>query len=60
MPSSSWAGAPSASTTPAFLKELDDQAFPGWVVVEQSRSEISPAESARVNADYVRGLGYEL
>lgn len=46
--------------TPAFLKELEDQSFPGWVVVEQSRSEISPAESARVNADYVRGLGYGL
>jgi sugar phosphate isomerase/epimerase len=46
--------------TPAFLKELEAQSFPGWVIVEQSRSEISPAESARVNADYVRGQGYHL
>lgn len=46
--------------TPAFLAELGAQSFPGWVVVEQSRSEVSPAESARVNADYVRALGYEL
>ena len=46
--------------TLSFLQELEGQSFPGWVVVEQSRSEVSPAQSAKVNADYVRGLGYEL
>ncbi|CAA9530938.1 MAG: hypothetical protein AVDCRST_MAG73-945 [uncultured Thermomicrobiales bacterium] len=41
-----------------FLRELETAAFPGWVVVEQSRSDVSPAESARVNGAYLRGLGY--
>ena len=44
----------------AIFKELDDTKFPGWVVVEQSRSDISPATSAQANADFVRGLGYSL
>jgi sugar phosphate isomerase/epimerase len=44
----------------AILAELQAQRFPGWVVVEQSRSDISPAESARANADYLRGLGHSL
>ena len=44
----------------AILAELESQAFPGWVVVEQSRSDVSPAESARLNAAYLRGLDYSL
>lgn len=43
-----------------FLQELEAQSFPGWVVVEQSRSEVSPRRSAEVNAAYIRSLGYEL
>jgi len=43
----------------AILRELEAQRFDGWVVVEQSRSDVSPAESARVNAAYLRMLGYD-
>lgn len=42
------------------LAELEAQPFPGWVVVEQSRSDVSPAESARVNARYLRAQKYSL
>jgi inosose dehydratase len=45
---------------PAFFQELEAQQFNGWVVVENSRSDVSPVESARLNAEYVRGLGYAL
>jgi inosose dehydratase len=41
------------------LNELKAQGFGGWVVVEQSRSEGPPGESARANADYLRGLGFD-
>lgn len=41
------------------LKELEDRKFGGWVVVEQSRSDISPLESAKQNAAYLRSLGYD-
>jgi len=44
----------------AFLKELEATRFPGWVVVEQSRSDVSPLESAKLNAAYLRSLGYDL
>jgi inosose dehydratase len=44
----------------AILGELEAQKFPGWVVVEQSRSDVSPAASAKANAKYLRGLGYSL
>jgi inosose dehydratase len=44
----------------AILAELEAQMFRGWVVVEQSRSDVSPAESARVNATYLRSLNYPL
>ena len=44
----------------AILAELEAQQFGGWVVVEQSRSDASPAASARLNAQYLRGLGYKL
>ena len=43
----------------AILHELEETAFPGWVVVEQSRSDVSPLHSAQVNAAYLRGLGYD-
>jgi len=42
------------------LGELGAQTFGGWVVVEQSRSDGPPADSAQANASFVRGLGYEL
>jgi inosose dehydratase len=45
---------------PAILAELEAQKFSGWVVIEQSRSDISPAESARLNAQYLRSLKYSL
>jgi sugar phosphate isomerase/epimerase len=45
---------------PAFFAALEAMKFDGWVVVENSRSDVSPAESARINADYLRGLGYSL
>jgi sugar phosphate isomerase/epimerase len=44
----------------AILKELEAQHFDGWVVVEQSRSDASPADSAKLNARYLRGRGYRL
>ena len=44
----------------AILRHLSDSRYPGWVVVEQSRSDISPLESARINAAYLRGHGYDL
>jgi inosose dehydratase len=44
----------------AILGELEAQQFPGWVVVEQSRSDVSPAASAKTNAKYLRELGYSL
>jgi len=44
----------------AILANLEAIEFPGWVVIEQSRSDVSPLRSAEVNAAYLRGLGYEL
>lgn len=45
---------------PAILADLEARQFTGWVVIENSRSDISPAQSARFNADYLRSLGYAL
>jgi inosose dehydratase len=45
---------------PGFFKELENQDYDGWVVVENSRSDISPEVSAQLNADYLIGLGYSL
>ena len=42
----------------AILRELEEQEFGGWVVVEQSRSDVSPFDSARTNAEYLKRLGY--
>src|SRR5436305_213899 len=41
---------------PAILGELENQGFAGWVVIEQSTSDISPLHSAQINAEYLRGL----
>jgi inosose dehydratase len=43
---------------PAILRTLDAMAFPGWVVVESSRSDESPLRSAQLNAEYLAKLGY--
>ncbi len=43
----------------AILRDLESVNFPGWVVVEQSRSDISPRHSAEVNAAFLRSLGYD-
>jgi len=45
---------------PAIFADLEAQQFNGWIVVENSRSDISPAHSARFNADYIRRIGYSL
>jgi inosose dehydratase len=44
----------------AILRELEEQRFGGWVVIEQSRSDVSPLVSARVNAAAIDRLGYSL
>lgn len=44
----------------AILDYLAGQNFGGWVVIENSRSDVSPFESARINADFLTGLGYSL
>lgn len=43
----------------AILADLESVGFREWVVVEQSRSDVSPLHSARVNAEALRRLGYE-
>ncbi len=45
---------------PAVLRELEAQQFAHWVVIEQSRSDVSPLRSAQVNADYLRSIGYPI
>jgi inosose dehydratase len=40
------------------LAFLQERRFPGWVVLEQSQSDVSPLESARINAAYLQSLGY--
>jgi inosose dehydratase len=45
---------------PAILRELEAQHFDRWVVVEQSRSDVSPLRSAQINADYLRSIGYSI
>ena len=44
----------------ALLHELEDWEFSGWIVVEQSRSDISPLISAQTNARFLTDLGYDL
>lgn len=43
----------------AIFRELAAHGYGGWVVIEQSVSDMSPYESARINAEFVRGLGYD-
>ena len=43
-----------------FLDDLAQRRFDGWVVIEQSQSDVSPLESARINAEYLTGLGYDI
>jgi inosose dehydratase len=45
---------------PRILGHLVERRFAGWVVLEQSQSDVSPRESARINADYLQGLGYAI
>ncbi len=45
---------------PAFFRALEEIGFDSWVVVENSRSDVSPATSAGVNAAYLRQLGYSV
>jgi sugar phosphate isomerase/epimerase len=40
------------------LNELVRREYRGWVVIEQSQSDISPLESSRVNATFLRSLGF--
>lgn len=45
---------------PAILRRLNERNFNGWIVVEQSRSDVSPVESAHINARYLHDLGYTI
>ena len=45
---------------PAILNELQRRKFDGWVVLEQSQSDISPLQSARINAEFLAGIGFSL
>ena len=45
---------------PRILRDLDDRGFAGWVVIENSRSDVSPVTSAAINAEYLAGLGYAI
>lgn len=44
----------------ACLRELDDQGFKGWCVVEHSVSKTSPLDSAKANAAYLGQLGFAI
>jgi inosose dehydratase len=43
----------------AIIRELEAQGYAGWVVAEQSVSDVSPFASAKINAEFVRSLGYD-
>ncbi len=45
---------------PALLGALAARDFAGWVVIENSRSDVSPLASARLNAAYLTDLGYTI
>jgi inosose dehydratase len=45
---------------PAFFRALEEIGFDSWVVVENSRSDVSPSVSAQVNAAYLHRLGYSV
>jgi len=40
------------------MKTLERMGYKGWVDVEQDRTEKSPLESAKINRDYLRSIGY--
>ena len=40
---------------PAILAWLDAQQFDGWIVIENSRSDISPAHSAQITSTHSSG-----
>ncbi len=42
---------------PKLLEGLREIEYDGWLMVEQDSTWLSPAESARVSRDYLRGLG---
>jgi inosose dehydratase len=42
----------------AILNDLVNREYRGWVVIEQSQSDISPLESSRVNATFLSRLGF--
>lgn len=42
------------------LSHLVERRFSGWVVLEQSQSDLNPRESARINAEYLDNLGYDI
>lgn len=42
------------------LERLVERRYAGWIVVEQSQSDVSPLESARTNAAYLTSLGYDI
>lgn len=44
----------------ACLKELEQQSFKGWVVLEQSLSEESAMASAKINADFLLKQGFAI
>ena len=45
---------------PKLFRALEERNFAGWVVIENSRSDGSPSESARFNAAYLTALGYTI
>jgi sugar phosphate isomerase/epimerase len=45
---------------PRILDYLVERKFGGWVVLEQSQSDESPAASARINAEFLTDLGYDI
>jgi len=40
------------------MKALEKIDYRGWVTVEQDRTEKTPLESAKINRDYLRSIGY--
>jgi sugar phosphate isomerase/epimerase len=45
---------------PALLRHIQDRGFTGWMVVENSRSEVSAESSANANAKFLTEHGFEI
>lgn len=45
---------------PGLLTQVQERGFNGWIVIEHSRSDISPLESAKVNAAYLAENGFAI